>query len=459
MRLTVAAISFTYFLNNVSSTCFANMTNGRKPIPSLRWWIGGLLFASTVINYIDRQTLSLLAPYLKLEYHWTNSDYANIAIAFRAAYSIGQMVFGKLMDRIGTRRGLTLTVIWYSAISMLTSLANGFYSFGTFRFLLGAGESANWPAATKAVSEWFPKRERALATALFDSGSSIGGAVAPFIVLAIYLRWGWRPAFMIPGTLGFLWLILWRWLYHRPEQHPRISPPELAMIAADKREADETLNGSPVPRWRDLLTLPQTWGTIIAKSFTDPVFFFITEWFPIYLVAKGIELRSGLVAVWIPFIAADVGSFFAGALSGYLVKQGWSLGAARKLPIIYGGLGMTLLIPTIFTTNLYLIAFLFAVVTFTYAGFTTMANVLPSDLFYSGSVASVSGLSGSGAGIGTIVAFKLIGYFSDARQATGTHSFDPIVIVAGLVPFVGMILVLCLVRNNESTTRGLVRPI
>ena len=435
------------------------MTNGRNPIPSLRWWIGGLLFASTVINYIDRQTLSLLAPYLKLEFHWTNSDYANIAIAFRAAYSIGQMVFGKLMDRIGTRRGLTLTVIWYSAISMLTALANGFYSFATFRFLLGAGESANWPAATKAVSEWFPKRERALATALFDSGSSIGGAVAPFIVLAIYLRWGWRPAFMIPGTLGFLWLILWRWLYQRPEQHPRISPPELAMIAADKREADETLNGSPVPRWRDLLTLPQTWGTIIAKSFTDPVFFFITEWFPLYLVAKGIELRSGLVAVWIPFIAADVGSFFAGGLSGYLVKQGWSLGAARKLPIIYGGLGMTLLIPTIFTTNLYLIAFLFAVVTFTYAGFTTMANVLPSDLFYSGSVASVSGLSGSGAGIGTIIAFKLIGYFSDARQATGTHSFDPIMIIAGLVPFVGMILVLLLVRNNESTTRGLVRPI
>ena len=133
------------------------MASAREPIPSLRWWIGGLLFASTVINYIDRQTLSLLAPYLKLEYHWTNSDYANLAIAFRVAYSIGQTGFGKLMDRIGTRRGLTLTVIWYSTISMLTSLASGFYSFATFRFLLGAGESANWPAATKAVSEWFPE--------------------------------------------------------------------------------------------------------------------------------------------------------------------------------------------------------------------------------------------------------------------------------------------------------------
>ncbi|PYX21025.1 MAG: MFS transporter, partial [Acidobacteria bacterium] len=193
-----------------------------RPIPSLRWWIGGLLFASTVINYIDRQTLSLLAPYLKREYRWTNTDYANIAIAFRVAYSVGQTVFGKLMDRVGTRRGLTLTVIWYSTISMLTSLANGFYSFSTFRFLLGAGESANWPAATKAVSEWFPKRERALATALFDSGSSIGGAVAPFIVLWIYFRWGWRPAFMIPGTLGFFWLVVWRWLYYPPEIHHRL---------------------------------------------------------------------------------------------------------------------------------------------------------------------------------------------------------------------------------------------
>ena len=440
-----------------------------KPIPSLRWWIGGLLFASTVINYIDRQTLSLLAPYLKLEYHWTNSDYANIAIAFRIAYSMGQTGFGRLMDRVGTRRGLTLTVIWYSVVSMLTSLASGFYSFATFRFLLGAGESANWPAATKAVSEWFPKRERALATALFDSGSSIGGAVAPFIVLWIYFRWGWRPAFMVPGALGVLWLIAWRWLYYPPEKHSRIGEAELAMIEADKRLAETSHAGTAQaetshkrtarPRRRDLLRLPQTWGIVVAKTFTDPVYFFITEWFPIYLVAKGIELKSGLIAVWIPFIAADLGSFFAGGVSGYLIKRGWSLGAARKVPIIYGGIGMTLLVTTIFTTNLYLIAFLFAVVTFTYAGFTTMANVLPSDLFASESVASVSGLGGTGAGIGTIVAFKLIGYFSDSRQAAGTHSFDPVVIVAGVVPLLGMILVLMLIRNNEATEQGFVRRV
>src|SRR5450631_2385657 len=320
------------------------MATARKPISSLRWWIGGLLFASTVINYIDRQTLSLLAPYLKLEYHWTNTDYANIAIAFRVAYSIGQTGFGKLMDRFGTRRGLTLTVIWYSIVSMLTSLAAGFYSFATFRFLLGAGESANWPAATKAVSEWFPKRERALATALFDSGSSIGGAVAPFLVLGIYFRWGWRPAFIVPGTLGFLWLIAWRWLYYAPEEHSRIGESELAMIVADKRESDAPQDGKVAPRWRDLLKFPQTWGTIIARSFTDPVFFFIADWFPIYLVAKGISLKSGLIAVWIPFLAADLGNFFGGGVSGYLIKRGWSLGAARKSVVIFGGIGVLLLI-------------------------------------------------------------------------------------------------------------------
>jgi MFS transporter, ACS family, hexuronate transporter len=430
-----------------------------RPIPALRWWIAGLLFASTVINYVDRQTLSLLAPYLKLDYHWTNTDYANIVIAFRVAYSIGQTVFGRMMDRVGTRRGLTFTVAGYSLVSILTSLANGFFSFAGFRFLLGAGESANWPAATKAVSEWFPNRERALATAIFDSGSSIGGAIAPFIVLWIYFRWGWRPAFMIPGLLGFVWLIAWRWLYYPPEAHPRISEAELQLITADKPKTSQAPQGRLQTPWRELLKLPQTWGTIAAKSFTDPVFFFVADWFPIYLVAKGIELKTGLIAVWVPFIAADLGNFFGGTVSGYLVKRGWSLGAARKSLIIFGGIGVTMLIPTIFTRNLYLIAFLFALATFAYAAFSTMANVLPSDLFHSDAVASVSGLSGTGAGVGTIIAFKLIGYFSDARQATTTHAFDPIVIVAGLVPLVGMIVVLLLVRNTKATDRGLVRRI
>ena len=427
------------------------------PISNLRWWIGGLLFASTVINYIDRQTLSLLAPYLKQDYHWTNTDYANIVIAFRLAYAMGQTLCGRLVDRVGTRRGLTISVTWYSIVSILTSLANSFYSFVGFRFLLGLGESANWPGATKAVSEWFPKRERGLATALFDSGSSIGGAIAPFIVFWVYSRWGWRLAFVIPGLLGFLWLIVWRRMYYPPQDHPSISDAELQMILADRDDA--TTISKSRPRWRDLLKLPQTWGTIIARSFTDPVWFFVTDWFPIYLVAKGISLKSGLIAVWVPFIAADLGNFVGGGVSGYLLKRGWSLGAARKALVVFGGTGVLLLIPTIFTVNLFLITLLFGLSTFSYACFTTIANVLPSDLFTSESVATVSGLSGTGAGIGTIVAFLLIGHFSDARVAMATHVFDPIMITAGIIPFIGMILVLLLVRNTSATDQGLVRRI
>jgi len=428
------------------------------PIANLRWWIGGLLFASTVINYIDRQTLALLAPYLKQDYHWTNTDYANIVIGFRVAYSIGQTLCGRGMDQVGTRRGLSISVAWYSLVAVATSMARGFYSFATFRFLLGAGESANWPGATKAVSEWFPKRERGLATALFDSGSSIGGAIAPFVVFAVYRNWGWRPAFVVPGLLGFLWLMVWRRWYRRPEEHPRIDPSELRMILRDREDAD-VKQDRPKPRWRDLLKLPQTWGAIFAKSLTDPVWFFVTDWFPIYLVAKGISLQSGLIAVWVPFIAADLGNFFGGGASGYLIKRGWTVGAARKALVIFGALGVLLLIPTILTVKLWIITLLFALSTFSYASFSTIANVLPADLFQSDSVASVSGMTGTGAGIGTIIAFKLIGYFSDARQAQTTHSFDPIVITAGLVPLLGMILVLLLVRNTRATAEGLVRPI
>lgn len=426
-------------------------------IPSLRWWIAGLLFASTAINYIDRQTLSLFAPYLKLQYHWTNTDYANLIIAFRVAYSIGQTMCGRLMDRIGTRLGLAIAVTWYSVVSILTPLASGLLSFAAFRFLLGAGESANWPGATKAVSEWFPKRERALATAFFDSGSSVGGAIAPFIVLGIFFRWGWRPAVIIPGLLGFVWLFVWRRFYYSPENHPRISAAEREMILADRAES-ETIS-APILKWSDLLKLPQTWGTIIAKTLTDPVWFFVADWFPVYLVAKGIELKSSLLVVWVPFIAADLGNFFGGWVSGHLIRRGWSLGAARKAVVVFGGTGMLLLIPTIFTTRISLITLLFALAAFCYGSYTTIANVLPSDIFPSRSVASVSGLSGTGAGIGTIIAFELVGHFSDARQSAATHSFDPILVAAGLVPFVGMILVLLLVRNTQATDRGQVHRI
>jgi ACS family hexuronate transporter-like MFS transporter len=412
----------------------------------LRWWICSLLFASTVINYIDRQTLALLVPDLKRIYSWTNSDYAALGIAFRISYSIGQTLFGRVLDRVGSKRGLAGTVACYSAISILTALANGFGSFIAFRFLLGFAESGNWPGAAKVVSEWFPDRDRGLATAFYDSGSSIGGAIAPFIVFFVYAHFGLHATFVIPGLLGVIWLFVWRRVYALPENHPRITAAEKQIILGDRQTATSSVAAIPV---RKLLSLPQTWGTIVARSFTDPVWFFIADWFPIYLMSKGISVVGALISVWIPFIAADLGNFFGGWLSGYFIGRGWPLLWARKAVVVLGGIGVLTIIPTVFTTEVLPITCLFAIATFCYGCFTTIANVLPSDLFPRNAVASVSGFGGTGASLGTIFAFFLIGRLTDARAGAGTHAFDPVIIIAGLIPFLGMILVLLLIRNTD----------
>jgi MFS transporter, ACS family, hexuronate transporter len=424
-----------------------------RPIKHLRWYIGGALFLSTVINYIDRQTLSVLAPYIKDEYRWTNTDFAMLIIAFRVAYAFGQTASGRFLDWVGTRKGLSLAVAFYSVAAMMTSLAVGLRSFALFRFLLGAGESANWPGATKAVSEWFPKRESGWAVALFDSGSSIGGAIAPLLVLWVYYTFGsWRPAFIVTGALGFVWLPLFRKLYHRPEEHPRLSAEEREYILKGRADAEANEGGGRLS-YRTLLRLPQTWGIIIAKTLIDPVWFFITDWFAIYLVTKGFKLEESLLAFWVPFLAADVGNFAGGGFSSWLIKRGWSVGTARKLVIVVCGLGMTLLIPTVYTASYFWLIACFAISTLAYAALSTMVLNLPADIYPTGSVASVSGMSGTGAGIGTITATYLTGVVADR------YSFEPILIAASLIPLLAVVAALTLVRNNRATQEGVVNPI
>jgi ACS family hexuronate transporter-like MFS transporter len=424
-----------------------------RPIKHLRWYIGGALFLSTVINYTDRQTLSVLAPYIKDEYRWTNTDFAMLIIAFRVAYAFGQTASGRFLDWVGTRKGLSLAVAFYSVAAMMTSLAVGLRSFALFRFLLGAGESANWPGATKAVSEWFPKRESGWAVALFDSGSSIGGAIAPFLVLWVYHTFGsWRPAFIVTGALGFIWLLLFRKLYRRPEEHPRLSAEEREYILKGRADAEANEGGRRLS-YRTLLRLPQTWGIIIAKTLTDPVWFFITDWFAIYLVTKGFKLEESLLAFWVPFLAADVGNFAGGGFSSWLIKRGWSVGAARKLVIVVCGLGMTLLIPTVYTASYFWLVACFAISTLAYAALSTMVLNLPADIYPIGSVASVSGMSGTGAGIGTITATYLTGVVADR------YSFEPILIAASLIPLLAVVAALALVRNNRATEEGVVNSI
>ena len=425
-----------------------------KPIRRLRWYIGGLLFLSTVINYIDRQTLSVLAPYLKVEYEWSNTDFAWVLISFRVAYAIGQTMAGRIVDRLGTRRGLSLAVVWYSIAAMATSLAGGLRSFCAFRFLLGLGEAANWPGATKAVSEWFPRRESGWAVALFDSGSSIGGALAPFIVLGIYHTFGsWRPAFVITGTLGFLWLILFLWLYRRPEEHPLLSPDEREDILQNRGDASARSGDAPQLPYRMLLRLPQTWGYVISKSFTDPVWFFITDWFAIYLVSRGFKLEESLAGFWVPFLAADLGNFFGGGLSSILISRGWSVGAARKAIGVFGGLGMMFLIPTVFTESFLVLVGCFAFATFAYAAFSTVILNLPADIYPTSSVATVSGLGGTGAGLGTIAAIYTTGWVSDR------YSFAPVLMGASVLPLIAMAAMLLLVRNTKESRAGVLNEI
>src|SRR5262245_60741402 len=427
-----------------------------SPLTNLRWHIGGLLFLSTVINYIDRQTLSVLAPYIKSEYQWTNTDFAWLIIAFRVGYMM-QFASGRFLDWVGTRLGLSLTVAFYSIAAMLTSLATGLRSFAFFRFLLGLGESANWPGATKAVSEWFPKRESGWAVALFDSGSSIGALIAPYLVYWAYNTFGgWQPAFIITGMLGFVWLLLFRWLYRRPEEHQRLSPQEREYILterADTRLADaEKLPGKL--SYQTLLKLPQTWGIIIGKTLTDPVWFFIADWLVIYLGSRGYHLKESRVGIWAPFLAADIGNFAGGGLSSWLIERGWSVGAARKFVVVICGLGMTVLIPVVYTDSFFWMVAFISISTLAYAAFSTMVLNLPADIYPTNSVASVSGMSGTGAGIGTIISAYLIGRVSDRYS-----SFDTILIAGALIPLLAMIAVLTLVRNNKATDNGIVNRI
>lgn len=418
---------------------------GLAPIRHLRWWIGGLLFASTVINFIDRQTLSVLAPFLKQEYHWTNTEFATILIAFRVAYTIMQSVSGRILDRLGTRLGLALSVGFYSVVAALTSTARGLAGFQIFRFLLGSGEAANWPGATKAVSEWFPARERAWAVALFDSGSSIGGAIAPFLVLLTYRVFGsWRPVFLLTGCLGALWLVVWRALYSSPEVHARLSKDELDYIRRDRPVEAESGPALPPPGWCTLLRYRQTWGIMLGRFLLDPYWFMMAEWFALFLISKGFRLEQSILAFWAPFLAADLGNFVGGALSSHWISRGWPVGRARRTVILVFGPSMLALIPAAFLTNYVALILLFCWATFAYAACSTMSLSLPADVFHTRAVATVSGLGGTCAGIGTLISTYLIGRITDR------FSFQPIIIGASLVPCVATFVFVHFVRAGRK---------
>jgi len=416
----------------------------------VRWCIGGLLFAASVINYIDRQTLSALAPILKTEYHWTNADFASLLIAFRIAYTIMQGVGGRLFDLLGSRLAFALVVSFYSVIAMTTAFARGLGSFRIFRFLLGLGEGPNFPGAAKTVSEWFPSRERAWAVALFDSGTSIGGAVAPFLVLYTYKLFGtWRPVFLLTGSLGMVWLLIWQRYYRAPESHPSVSSAELEYIQEQRpAKADDGLR----VRWRDLLRYRQTWGIVLGRFLLDPYWFFVSEWFALFLLSRGFRLEQSILGFWMPFLGADLGNFAGGGLSSYWISRGWPVGRARRAVLLIFGPSMVSLLLSLYTSNYIAAVLLFGYASFAYAACSTVFLSLPTDAFQSRVVGAVAGMGGTGAGIGTMISTYLIGRITDAT------SFAPVVAGAAIVPCLATGVFVSLVRSSRRPdTRGLLR--
>lgn len=407
-------------------------------IRHLRWWVAGLLFLATIINYVDRQTLSVLAPSLRDQFRMSNTDYSRIVFAFLLAYTFGQSGSGKIMDWLGTRRGFSLTMAWWSVAAMLHATANSVLHFGLFRFLLGLGEAGNWPGGVKAVSEWFPARERAFAIGLFNSGSCLGAVVAPPLVAWIALEWSWRAAFLFTGSLGFLWLALWLALYRLPGEHPWITRQEREHIERNSGAAE----GTKV-RWVELLGYKQVWGLVLARMLSDPVWWFYVFWLPEYLRReRNFSLAMIGYFAWIPFLTADAGNFVGGGISSYLIKRGWPVLRARKTVMFTSAAVMLAGLPAVLTGSPTLAVALISLATLAYSSWAANILTLPADLFPHAVVASVSGLSGTGAAIGGMIFTLVIGVVVDH------FSYLPVFTAAALMPLAAASILLWGVRQN-----------
>lgn len=394
-----------------------------------RWWITGTLCLSTILNYINRQTFSVLAPELVKTFHFSHSDLSSIFGAFQLSYALTWLVGGVALDITGTRLGLAVAVVWWSLVSMATGLANSVRSFASLRFLLGVGEGLNWPGASKAVAEWFPPQERGVAVAIFDSGSSIGGAVAAIAIPWITIRFGWQFAFLLSGALGFAWLGLWLLVYPKRPRSQGMA----------KRQ---TAAGQLSTLWH-LMGQRKTWGVVIGRSLTDPVWWFFVFWLPQYLSdARGFSLKQIAMFAWMPFVAADVGNFVGGGISGWLIRRGMPVLKGRILVCVCSCLPMLAGIPAASVNTPAAALTLICIALLGYASWSTMGLTFPSDLFPPEVVATVTGLSGFGAGIVSTVFTILIGHIVDR------FSYVPAFIAAGTLPVLATIAILILFRNS-----------
>jgi len=395
---------------------------GSKPrVGNYRWVICALIFFATTINYIDRQVLGILAPDLQKDIGWSESQYGYIVMAFQGAYAVSLLFAGWVVDRIGTRLAYSLSLTLWSIAAMGHALAHSALTFGIWRALLGLGEGGNFPIAIKTVAEWFPRRERAFATGLFNAGTNVGAIVAPLVVPWIAINYGWRWAFVMTGAIGFLWLLFWLPIYRRPEEHPRLSKPELAFIRSDPAEQTEK-----VP-WSQLLKYRQTWVFALGKFMTDPIWWFYLYWLPKFLNKNyGLSLDKfgpPLVAV---YLISDVGSIAGGWLSSRLIKRGWSINAARKTTMLVCALCV---IPIIFAwkaSEMWVAVVFIGLATAAHQGWSANMFTLCSDMFPRRAVGSVTGIGGMAGAVGGMILSAAAG---NILQITG--SYHSLFIIAG----------------------------
>ncbi len=375
-----------------------------------RWKIIALLFFATTINYIDRQVLGILAPQLQILFGWSESDYGFIIMAFQSAYAIGLISMGTLLDKVGTRLGYILSITLWSIAGMFHAAARGVGSFAAARFALGVGESANFPAAVKTVAEWFPKKERALATGIFNAGSNAGAIMAPLFIPLIALKWGWQWAFLGTGILGFLWLFFWVPLYSRPEMSKRVSNAERKYILQDDCKE---LEGKKVS-WKELTGFRQTWGICLARFLTDPVWWFFLYWLPKFLNSKyGIDLGHIGLPLIVVYLVSTAGSVWGGWLSSFFVVKGKNPVSARKLSIFILAL---FALPVFFACMVdcfWLAVILISLATFAHQGYAANIFTIVSDIFPKNAVGSVTGLAGFGGAIGGVLFSGLVGVLLD----------------------------------------------
>jgi ACS family hexuronate transporter-like MFS transporter len=395
-----------------------------KTIKGLRWYICGLLFLVTLINYIDRQTMGVLNPIIKAELKWDDAGFGWINFGFTLAYALMFGVAGRILDKIGVKVGLIWAVVVWSVAAISHSLASGVWGFAIARFALGIGEAANFPGCIKSTAEWFPRRERAFAAGIFNSGSNFGVMLSPAIVL-LATKLGWRAAFILTGTLGFLWVGLWALFYRSPESHPNLGDAERELIVSDKDDAGSTVE---VP-WTALLRYRQAWAFALGKMMTDPVWWFYLFWLPTYLTKeRGVTALSASVMLLYPYIAADFGSVGGGWLSGFLIRRGWGVGRARLLTMGLFAFGMPAAIWAVLTNNFWVALSLISLATASHQAWSANLFTLASDMFPKKVVASVVGLGGTAGAIGGMFMTLVVGGLLQA-----THNYVPLFVIAGVM--------------------------